>query len=126
MFQLNTRVVELIDIGFVNEYEDWQLITRGKKSMNKTKTTKRKAKWKVGDIVINDNNGQKSKVLAVAFDNVRVKYGYMLQCQDDAGSIHSRYENGISEIEVVKMTVAKLKEYYEENKKCEVIITQKL
>lgn len=99
-------------------------IIKGKKFMqnNKTKTTKKKAEWKIGDVVYNDHNSQKSKVLAVTWDAEDEMYKYTLQCLDDSGSVHLIYEESISEIEVVKMTVAELKEYYEENENCEVTI----
>lgn len=97
-----------------------QIIKNNK--MNKTKTIKQKAEWKVGDVVYNDYNSQKSKVLAVSWDSENESYKYTLQCQDDNGSIHLVTEDNVSEVEVIKMTVAELKAYYEENENCEVEI----
>lgn len=93
------------------------------KSKSKGTTMKnKKPEFGVGDIVYNNYNSQKSKVLAVAWDAEDEMYKYTLQCLDDSGSLHLIYEESISEIEVIKVTVAELKAYYEENENVEVVI----
>ncbi len=93
----------------------WELISKNKKNMGKIP----KAKWKVGDVVMNESTDQKSKVLLVEFDPENDTTVYVLKCLNDSGSIHLENECDISEIEYKKMTVAELvKDYEEETGNC--------
>lgn len=103
---------------------DFQLISNKTNMKNNKKTLKSKAVWKVGDVVYNDYNSQKSTVLAVEFDKESESFKYLLRCQEDEGSLHLIYESSISEIEVEEKTVAQLKAYYEENESVEVKIVK--
>lgn len=104
-------------------FNDKNLIPYKKKIMKNNKTTK-KALYKVGDIIRNDDNDQKSKVLFVVYDIENQEYVYTLQCQEDSGSIHNENEEMLSIIEKEELTIQELVEYYEENESVEVKITK--
>lgn len=101
---------------------DLKLIKRNKKNMKKDKPNKKKAVWKVGDVVENDNQLQKSKILEVHYDPQRDHFMYLVECLDDSGSLHFEAEQDLTEIERISLTISELKEYYEEENNCEVTI----
>lgn len=105
---------------------NWVLIkTKSNKMGNlKSKTKRGKASWKVGDRVYNNYHDQKSTVEAVVYDDEDGGYKYLVKCLDDEGSVHLLEEDSVEEIEVRKMTVAELKEYYEEAESVEVSVTK--
>lgn len=96
-------------------------LTNKKMETNK-RTTKPKAQFKVGEIINNDNAGQKSKILEVHYDKELEDYKYLVLCLDDSGSLHLEEEDSLSEIEIRKVTVAGLKEHYEETEEVQVEI----
>lgn len=100
--------------------ENWELVTKNK-NMNKTKSTT-KAKWKVGDRVVNDDEGQRSEVIASHWDEEYEEHCYFVKCLDDTGSIHSVLESCTSSPTITKMTLEEVKAYYFEQEQEELEI----
>jgi len=84
----------------------------------------KKAKFKIGDKVYNQNESQRSSVVAVHWDTENEENAYVVKCLEDDGSIHIALEEDLSVPEIVKMTLGELKEYYYEQEGSEVEIVK--
>lgn len=106
------------DSGFF-EADTLKLIKRNMGNNKKTKTEK--ARFKIGQIVYNYNDEQKSEVLFISYDGESECYKYLVKCLEDDGSLHLLYGNYIREINKEKVTMEELIECYKEANDCEEI-----
>lgn len=103
------------DYNYFGTSNGFKLIKGKVKEIMATKNKKAKTEFKIGEVVYNTYNTQKSEVLAVFRDKEDKMDKYVLRCLEDNGSIHLIYEESISKIEVIKVSLKELIESYKEN-----------